>query len=345
MLRIAKNEHLGALFQGFQLTTVSTPAATVDVGQDDAASISRSAAGKAALTLREAGIYKRGPVVLVSPGANIADGAFGTYDTDPASGVITSEFLNSSGSGDDGSGHVILAGFQQSSTNLVKSPIQSVRATFPAPVLHGYFIQGDDTTPTILSGASQATIVRNDVGDYTLTFTPPFSRIVSAVAVGSDTAAHMVRITSLTTNAIRLLIFDDAAAAADIDVALFVLGSLSSFRSGRQRKNLQVPQLEPRIIIGKLVDDSGDPTINIGGATDGTDFTVTDNGTGDYTITFARPFKRKPIVIPCGKVTSAQLAAQPSVSAANILCFNAGGTATDDDVGFVALGYDSVLEY
>lgn len=345
MLRIAKNEHLGALLQGFQITTTSTPTATVDVGQDDAASISRSAAGKAALTLREAGLYKRGPVVLVSPGANIADGSFGTYDTDPASGVITSEFLNSSGSGDDGSGHIIVAGFQQSSTNLVKSPLQSVRATFPAPCLHGYFIDADASTPTFLSGGSQATITRNGVGDYTLTFTPAFSRIVAAVAVGSNAAATMVRIASLSASSCNIKIFDAAGAAAERNVALFVLGSLSTFRSGRQRKNLQVPQLEPRIIIGKLVNDAGTPTINIGGATDGTDFAVTDNGTGDYTVTFSRPFKRAPVVIPCGKVTSAQLAAQPSVSAANILCFNDSGTATDDDVGFVALGYDSTLEY
>lgn len=342
MLRMVKNEHLGLLVSGFQLTTTSTPGATVDVGGNDAASISRSSAGKAVITSKEAGLFKRAPIVLSSIGANVANGGFATFDTVAGSNAFTTKFIDSAAAADDGSGHVILAGFTNSQTDLVRSPLQRVRATFPLPVLHAYRITNNGTV-AIGSGGSQASVVRNGTGDVTLTFLRPFARTVSAVAVGVKSSAVYCKIASLTSKICQVTTWDSSASALDADFMLFVLASNSSFNSGRMRTNLQVPQLEPRLIALTLVNTAGTPSIVMGGTTAGVDATVVDTGTGDAAITLTKPFLRAPCVICTGKTTNAQVKATPTTSGFSVVTFNGAGTATDDDVNILVLGYDSLI--
>lgn len=343
MLRTAKSVHLGLVLSGAH-TSNDGSTISFNTGNNDFASGARGAAGKQTITQRELGLHKRGPIVLVTPGANIANGAFGTYDANPASGVVASEVLNSSGAGDDGDTYVMTAGFINSFTDVIKSPKQRVVATFPGPVLMGFRVTNSGSV-AIASGNRQGSAVRNGAGDVTITLTHPLARYRTiAVSCENATAAYCI-VTALSATSFTVKTFDSSAVAADVNFHVLLLGSNSSFRAGRMRKNLQVPQLNPRIIVGKLVDSAGTPTISIGGATNGIDFTVTDDGTGAYTITLARPFKRLPVVCCTAKATNAQLSAAPTVSAFSILCSNDSGTATDDDVNFVALGYDTTLEY
>lgn len=341
MLRTAKCDHLGLLISGFQFTTTSDPSATIDVGSNDVGSVSRSAAGKAAITLRETGLHKRGPISLVGIGADIADGGYGVFDTAPASDVLTAELLNASGSGDDGSGHVLSAGFISAVTDLVR-PQSEVKATFQGAILQGYYIDSDGT---LLSGGTQGSVSKTGTGTYVVTFTPAFARIVSALACGVGSSAIRTKITALSALSVSISTFDDSGTPSDEAFMLMVLGANRSSDAGRMKRPLKVPQLQPRIIIGSMTDESGTPTPAIGAAANGVTYTVSDQGTGNYDITFSRPFKRAPIVIPCAKDNGAQIEAASTVNGCTIRIFDDGGTAADDDVGFLILGYDNEQEY
>lgn len=79
-----------------------------------------------------------------------------------------------------------------------------------------------------------------------------------------------------------------------------------------------------------------------------TDFTVTDNGTGDVTLTFVAPFKRAPIVVAMPLAAAGDaivtLQAQPSATAVRLLVWDAtDGTTAKDNIplNVMVIGYDT----
>ena len=72
---------------------------------------------------------------------------------------------------------------------------------------------------------------------------------------------------------------------------------------------------------------------------------LTDNGTGDYTLTFNKPFARAPIVLvtPLTKVYANVTAS--STTACTIKTFNDGGSAVDADMNVLVIGWDTADEY
>ena len=78
------------------------------------------------------------------------------------------------------------------------------------------------------------------------------------------------------------------------------------------------------------------------------DATLTDNGTGDYTLTFTKAFARVPVVIFGGAVDDALMCEidAVSVSAVRFKIFDADGTtATDADFHVMVLGWDGLDQY
>lgn len=72
------------------------------------------------------------------------------------------------------------------------------------------------------------------------------------------------------------------------------------------------------------------------------DATLTDNGTGDYTLTFAVPFKRVPVCVGSAVGSTAAIVnVVPSVTAIQVLVKDAGGSAADADFHLSVLGFDS----
>lgn len=82
-------------------------------------------------------------------------------------------------------------------------------------------------------------------------------------------------------------------------------------------------------IVGFRVDGTGTASILEGIS----DATLTDNDTGDYTLTFTRPGRRVPVVLGCVPLTANLQPQIESVTAAaiNIKFTNNSGTATDTD--------------
>lgn len=107
------------------------------------------------------------------------------------------------------------------------------------------------------------------------------------------------------------------------------------------KREIKVPQRLPRMLAFK-VDGTGTASITQGSR----QATLTDNGTGDYTLTFAEAFKRAPVCvatcITAGKV--AEIAAS-AVGSVQILTKTAtSGAAADADFHLMVLGYDAADE-
>ena len=102
-------------------------------------------------------------------------------------------------------------------------------------------------------------------------------------------------------------------------------------------QRLRGSRKQPRVIYGE-VDSTG---IQIGASNQ---YSITDNGTGDHTLTFDRPFNSIPVcvAIPVTGTAGASCRIESiSRSSVNILTFNAANSATDLDFMFIVLGWDT----
>lgn len=106
-------------------------------------------------------------------------------------------------------------------------------------------------------------------------------------------------------------------------------------------RDVQSPQRLPRLIAFKL-DGTGGATLVVGSK----DGSVVAGGTGDYTLTLAKPFARIPVVVATPVTAGAVVEiASASVSAINILVKDTAGAALDGDVHILVHGFDAVDEY
>lgn len=86
----------------------------------------------------------------------------------------------------------------------------------------------------------------------------------------------------------------------------------------------------------KILDTAGTPSLSVGG----TDGTITDNGVGDYTITFATPFERViGAQVTVGELNAMGCVTALSASAVTVKVTQAdGATAADSDVYVWVMG-------
>lgn len=106
-------------------------------------------------------------------------------------------------------------------------------------------------------------------------------------------------------------------------------------------REIKSPQRLPRQLHIK-VDGTGPSSIVIGSK----DASLTDNGTGDYTLTFAKPFARAPIVVASSITAGAVIQiASATASACQILVTDLSAVAKDADLMVIVQGFDAVDEY
>lgn len=105
-------------------------------------------------------------------------------------------------------------------------------------------------------------------------------------------------------------------------------------------REIKATQRLPRQLAFKVT-GTGTAAISIGQF----DGTLADNGTGDYTITFAKPFARAPIcVASCQTATCYAEIAASSSSSVQILTKSNANAATDAVFHLIVQGYDAADE-
>lgn len=340
MANFARCRHLSPVLTGCKFTTTSTPDATINRGENDFPTVARAAAGKVTLTQAESSLFTRGPIVVGQIGASIADGGFAAYDTVPGSGVITMSCLDAAGAADDGTGYLLALGFGNIDTDRFDDS-QVVRCTMNDPKILGWYITNNGTV-AVASGGLQAAVTRTSTGIVNIAFSPAHPQYRSFIVLPISASVRSSRITTGDGNSVVVQINDTSAVVQDCDFILLALMSGNSDGSGRCLDPLLVPQLYPEILAGRIVTTVGVPALTIGGATNGVDFTVTDNGVGDVSITLARAAGREILPIACAKASRIQLLAAPTTTVARFGMFNAAGVAADDDFDFIILTYDTI---
>jgi hypothetical protein len=103
-------------------------------------------------------------------------------------------------------------------------------------------------------------------------------------------------------------------------------------------REIKSTQRLPRQLALKVNGVGGSPSILIGGF----DATLADNGTGDYTLTFAKPFARDPVVVAsCVTATCYAEVAASSATSVQILTKSNANAATDAVFHVIVQGYDA----
>ena len=90
------------------------------------------------------------------------------------------------------------------------------------------------------------------------------------------------------------------------------------------------------------VDGTGSASILIGSK----DASLADNGTGDYTLTFVKPFARPPVVVASSLTAGAVIQiASATASAVQLVVTNLAAAALDADLMVIVQGFDAADEY
>lgn len=107
-------------------------------------------------------------------------------------------------------------------------------------------------------------------------------------------------------------------------------------------RSIKSRQRMPRQLAIKVV-GTGTAAIAVGR----TEATLVDNGTGDYTLTFAQPFARVPVAVASAQTAGVYCEVIPSATAVQVLCKETDGTPAAIDAIFhlIVLGFDASDEY
>lgn len=333
MLRTIQTPHLRPIVSAGQVITAATPSATINIGAGDYSAVARNSAGKATLTRRSPQPIRPG-IVIGSPSGSIANGGYFTYDTDPSSASIVGETLGAAGSGDDGNFDFLAVDYRSAEDDRV-SPLQTVVATS-----HGmrWIVARITAAGAISYGHNQIASVSLASSIYTITYKNAFARTPLAFVCPVATTQKSYLL-SRTASTCTVSMFDASEAAENNAFHLIVVGWDRTRDTWGMERAVQVAQRKPRLECFR-VNGTGTAAIALGS----TDAALTDNGTGDYTLTWTKPFAFAPVVIPVGKAGRAQLKSATSSTAANIVTFGATGSAADDEFCALVMGFDCVDE-
>jgi hypothetical protein len=347
MLREVVNKHIKPRLVPYRLTLSSTAANNVlRAGYGDY-TLSRASAGVATLAHKEG--FSRNGFLFGTPDYSQAEGAYLAYgSTSGTSSSYALKTFDSGGVAADLSLDGITFGWD--STDLSLTKIQRVACT----VGYSRIIWGKITgaTGAVAIGKKDFTCTRSSQGVYAITFQNAFATtpvvLISPIATGSNASAVIsTNAGSRTASTVGVVTSALGASPSDFDFYIAVIGSDSRSDIARARYPLFNSQRKPRIVACQITNTGGTPTLTIGGATGGIDFTnLTDNGAGDFSVTIAEPFKREPAIFV---MTSSQRSQVHSYSnnVIRVLTQNAGGTNTDVNgvTHILAIGSDVLDEF
>ena len=320
--------------------TSDAGACTVNISPDDIATAASASTGKAYLTLGD--VFNRAGVNVGTPFQSVGASGALLIDADPTFAV--NSFITHNGTiPDDGAFNAFILGYDSQDSDYLSFVPFHVKNAWNSPRIELFKITPHATTPVINVGSEKATLTRNGVGDYTVTFTRPFSsdNVVAVAKVIKTSIAHE-HIVSCSALAVRVLVGTAGAASDAAPFYLAVQGSDNPQYGSRHRKVTKVSDRMPRLIAGQVAYSAGVPSIVCGTG----DFAVADTGTGVLTVTYTTPFLREPIVLANQNAAGNVTVHSSSASELVLDCWNAAGAATDPaDIHFMVFGFDDAEEY
>jgi len=208
---------------------------------------------------------------------------------------ISYTIRNQAGTAVDGTFQAISFGFNSADLSLCQN--QKVASSGNAERIIYCRVTG--SSGAVVFGATDFRVTKTATGTYSVVFRRSFSQTPTVIPTGISTAgAADGRVTNLTAEGCTITMAAASTTPSDLDFYLVVVGQDSRSDAGREKSSIQSSQRKPRIVVGQITNTGGTPTLTVGGATGGIDFTnLTDNGTGDFSVTIASPFARQPAII------------------------------------------------
>lgn len=347
MLRALRDTFNSPRIMGFKATSLSG-ACTVNIGKDDVYSKASASAGKSYLTLAD--VFQRTPVVVGTPvySAPQASGSL-LIDADPTISLLS--LKNHDGTNPlDGSFHALVHGHDSQDASFYnyggsKAPF-TVKSSWNSPRFEIFKVLPDASAPSLQVGAGKATLRRNGVGDYTITFLRPFSSdnviALSCPQIFGYGYKYGMHIVSTSATAVRVIQTDTGTPVEDRAFYVVVKGSDNPQYGGRHRKTARVSDRMPRIIAGHVQYSAGVPSIKVGTGA----FTIQDSGVGNLQVDFTDEFERIGAVIVNQNKPGYAYPVSVSTSSFSMTTGDITGAATDpDDIHFMVFGYDDADEY
>jgi hypothetical protein len=329
MLRTVKTNRVGSLLIPFQYTTTTgTPVAVT--ASDMYSAFTDNGAGDTTGTLNNA--FGRVPVVVATPMSDI-DATYGamagiTSATVTAQRVATQ--MNDA-TATDGGVHVLTYGWKEADYERATCP-QKVKCLGIRPRIELFTLTG---VATIVEGATHAAATA--VGSVTtLTFTNAFMAAPTVLGIAT-TAGNTINVVSTAVDNVVVNQHDSSGSATTGGMHLVVIGYESANSDGKSQRTLKSSQLKLRTIAGRIAISGGTPTItyydDLGA--------ITDNGVGDYTLTYEKEFTRAPVVIASMSTVGTVAITSNAVTACRLVCQTVAGAAVDPTaVHVMVFGFD-----
>lgn len=335
-----KTDQVGLRVLGSQILTAAGPVVSQAVGND--LTMTTGAAGNVAIAYKQT--FQRGSVAGYTTEVDVGDASYGVTkkaETASSNTGIRSISIDNGGTAAAGTLHALHAGWDSLFTGYNLLHPYDIKTSQSGSRLMGFVF--DDGGAALTEGKYRGAYTTGGTGVYNITFTNPYASdnvIVLATAMHAS-ACRAINIESVSAESIQLSTWTAAGSASGTAFHCLVLGWNHQGISWGRRSILQSPQPKARLHALNIVTSGGTPSINLGTGV----ATITDTGTGRYTLTWRKPFGRAPVVIVTGDNLRACLRGAPTTTGCEINLYNAAGdTLTDGDAHVLVYGSDQAVQ-
>ena len=280
MLREVKSKPLKNRITYFNVTTTSTPSITANIGKGNLGSISRTGGLTAQNPLR---LASRQNIVWIASQSN-NNGGFVSDEGGATTNTLSYKILDNAASVTDGTADVFA--ISTDSPTIDALPLSNVICETDRT----RYIWGRITSAGVVAlGASDFSCTKTATGTYSITYKNAFKRTALAFATPIATSYRGIKISSKTATGCVISIHEGTPTALDTPFYILAIGTDSIEETTRVRNPLLNSQRKPRTECFQYTVTGGAETVTVGSKI----ATLTNNGTGDNTITLAEPFKRE----------------------------------------------------
>lgn len=334
MLRSIKFPYLDAVLHPFQIEITGATAASSVINKQVISSIT-TAASAADITLKGG----TPPRAFAAVSTAVTTSAFGsviqpnlTFESIPLRAELRSQ---TSTTRQNGKINVVAVGAYHKNINRV-FPLQAIGVRHLMPRVIAATINADGT---IATGRSDIASVSKASSIYTITFKKAFARTPIVVASPiSDATQQYATVYAEGRNQIQIATYNRSGAADD-GFCLLVVGSDNPTDAYTTTRNIKHSYILPRLEAVKLEANAGTWSITLGGGS------LVKNGTGDITYTYAKPFRRPPVIIGNSYNQIFHLQGAPTASSARLrFTSSSSGGNSDSGGSLIILGWDNVTE-
>ncbi len=325
MLTQIYHRHNKARLLGFQATTTAAPSATLNIGSMDA-SVARAGAGQPTITPRYA--FARRMLVAGATENGVGAGSYVGLASLASASAAAAQFLSSGGSGTDGAGDILALGWDSANTD--ETGLQEMDGTIQTPRIIAARIDGTNTV--VLQGKKDVSVTKASTGVYTVTFNGAFGRNPTIALLGEGGSYRSLTYVNKTPGSVGIRAYDVSGVAADATFHLIAYGQQGRDEFGRMFNPIMSNY---QLIPTAFSVNAGSTTFRVGGEDASA---IVKNGTGDFTITFKKPFAKIPVVV--GSSITQRKLFLISVSATQVRAapITAGGSASDTDFDLLVFG-------